>query len=154
MIEKLCQDMEDLGQKSKNAMGIDYGRKKTGIAITDSQLKTAFPINTIKTSSTDKLLKEINILIIKYNVGLLVLGVPNSQYYEDKIFQGFGKMLQSSTCLPLYLQDESYTTVMAQESLSSAGYKPGKAEKMDDQIAAKIILDDFLYRWQYLKKKT
>lgn len=146
--------MENLRQKSENAMGIDYGRRKTGIAITDSKLKTAFPVTTIKTSSIDILIKEINILITRYNVGLLVLGAPNSSIYDDNEFQKFGKMLQSSTCLPLYLQDESYSTVIAQESLSSAGYKAGKAEKMDDQIAAKIILDDFLDKWQYLKSST
>lgn len=154
MIEKICHDMENLRQKSKNAMGIDYGRKKTGIAITDLQLKTAFPITTIKTSNTNVLLKEINSLIVKYNIGLLVLGVPNSQHYDDKIFQEFGEILQSSIGLPLYFQDEYYTTRTAQEALSSAGFKAGKAEKMDDQIAAKLILDDFLDKWRYLKTKT
>lgn len=154
MIEKIYQDMKNLRQKSKNAMGIDYGRKKTGIAITDLELKTAFPITTIKTLRTDTLLKEINILIIKYNVGLLVLGVPNSQHYDDKMFQEFGAILQSSIGLPLYFQDESYTTRTAQAELSNAGYKAGKAEKMDDQIAAKLILDDFLDKWRYLKNKN
>jgi len=153
MIEKICKDMENLLQKSQNAMGIDYGRKKTGIAITDAQLKTAFPITTIKTSSTEILLKEINSLIVKYNVGLIVLGVPDSQMYDDRMFQEFGQILRSSTNLPLYFQDESYTTRSAQEQLSAAGFKAGKAEKMDDQIAAKLILDDFLDKWRYLKSR-
>ncbi|AVP87020.1 Putative Holliday junction resolvase-like protein [Candidatus Phycorickettsia trachydisci] len=153
MIEQICQDMEKLLQKSQNAMGIDYGLKKTGIAITDTQLKNAFPITTIKTSSTEILLKEINTLIIKYNVGLFVLGVPDSQSYDDKVFQEFGQMLRFATKLPLYFQDEYRTTREAQEKLSAAGFKAGKAERMDDQIAAKLILDDFLDKWRYLKLK-
>jgi putative Holliday junction resolvase len=151
----ITKDIADLQQKGalKKAMGIDYGLKKTGIAITDKDLIMTFPLCTLNIKNPDLLLDNIKTLAHQYEIALLVLGIPDQAYYDASLYLNFASLLNSKLLLPVYLQDESYTSKMANIMLLDSGLNKRKRAKVDDQVAAKLILDAFLERLQNFKKR-
>jgi putative Holliday junction resolvase len=125
-----------------NSMGIDYGLKKTGIAVSKN-LGPALPTSIIITKSQEILLQKIQQLIKQYEIDFLVLGFPDS-VYDNKIFTIFATNLSNACNIAIYLQDETYSSKLANQMLQEIGMRRKKRNQIDDKIAAKIILDNFL----------
>lgn len=119
-------------------LGIDYGSKKTGLALTDESGSMAFPHSVIPTNVD--LLKAIEVLIQKENVGEIVLGYSlNREGEPNKIHEAASELmldLTLATGLPVHLQPEQYTT-------QAAIRLQGKSA-MTDAAAAALILDSFI----------
>jgi len=124
-------------------MGLDYGRKKTGVALTDIELTMALPVCVINTSSTELLISKIAGLIKQYEVGFLVIGVPDKEY-DATVYERFAQVLAAKFALPIYLQDETLSSRIAGEMLRESGIKRKKHDKLDDHISAQVILESFL----------
>jgi putative Holliday junction resolvase len=126
------------------AMGIDYGLKKTGIAVSDKDLTMSLPVCVINTSSQEVLLQKITNLISQYEIGFFVLGIPDESRYSSEIYRKFANLLEQKFRMPIFLEDETYTSRIADEMLKDIGLNRKKRNRIDDQISAKLILDSFL----------
>lgn len=132
-------------------MGLDYGSKTVGVAISDALLLTAQPVETIWRKSESKLRKtlaRIDWLIEEYNVGKIVLGLPVHMNTDigDRALKAleFKAALEKRTGLEVVMMDERLTTVEAMEVLSEAGVKSGEKKQYVDKLAAVFILQDYL----------
>ena len=134
-------------------MGLDYGSKTVGVAISDELGITAQPVVTIERKSENKLRKtlaQIEELMEAYKVSFVVLGYPknmnNTEGERAEATRAFMDDLERRTGLPVILMDERLTTVEADRILEETGVaKSGRKEHID-KMAAAIILQSFLDR--------
>ena len=133
----------------KRVLGIDYGTVRVGVAISDPMRIIARGLETIERQANDDIvIKRILELLQEYDIGAIVLGLPlrtDDQVGEKEIeARLFAQKLKETTGLDPILQDERYTTVMAHEIMQGAKIKEKDRKKLVDQIAAEIILQDYL----------
>lgn len=132
-------------------MGLDFGSKTVGVAISDPLLITAQGIEIVRRKAEDKLrqtLARIEQLIVEYEVEEIVLGLPKNmndtlgeRAEKTLVFKG---MLERRTGLPVHLWDERLTTVAADKAMMEAGIRREHRGEYVDQIAATFILQGFL----------
>ncbi|MBQ3959368.1 MAG: Holliday junction resolvase RuvX [Muribaculaceae bacterium] len=129
-------------------LGIDYGRKRTGIAVTDPLQIVA---NGLTTVPTHTLLDFIKKYIEQEQVEAIVIGKPtqlNGEPSESmRYIDPFIKRLQNELPqMPVILFDERFTSTLAHQAMIDGGMK--KKDRQDkarvDAIAASIILNDYL----------
>lgn len=132
-------------------MGLDYGTKTVGVAISDPLGITAQAIETISRKEENKLRRtcaRIEELIREYGVEKIVLGFPkhmNNDIGEraEKSLE-FKDMLHRRTGLEVIMWDERLTTVEAERTLIESGVRRENRKKHIDQIAAVFILQSYL----------
>ena len=132
-------------------MGLDYGTKTVGVAISDALKITAQGIETIQRKEENKLRKtcaRIEQLIKEYEVEKIVLGFPkhmNNDVGEraEKSLE-FKAMLERRTGLEVVMWDERLTTVEAERTLIENKVRREDRKKYIDQIAAVFILQGYL----------
>ena len=132
-------------------MALDYGSKTVGVALTDPLGYTCQPFETITRGSENKLrrtLARLEIIAEEYQVEKIILGFPVNM--DDSVGERAQKSLEFKTKLenrlniPVVLQDERLTTVAADDILDEMDIPAGERKKYIDQIAASIILRDYL----------
>lgn len=132
-------------------MGLDYGTKTVGVAISDALLLTAQGIETIERKEENKLRKtcaRIEALIQEYEVERIVLGFPkhmNNDIGEcaQKSLE-FKEMLERRTGLEVVMWDERLTTAAAERTLIESDVRRENRKKYIDKIAAVFILQGYL----------
>lgn len=134
-------------------MGLDFGSKTVGVAISDSLLVTAQGIEIIRRREENKLrrtLARIEELIVEYDVSEIVLGLPKhmngSSGVRAELTDEFKEKLERRTGLPVTLWDERLTTVAADRAMMEAGVRRENRANYVDMIAATLILQGFLDR--------
>ena len=132
-------------------MGLDYGSKTVGVAISDELLLTAQGKEIIRRKEENKLrrtLARIEELIQEYGVEKIVLGLPlnmdESVSERSELCVEFGDKIERRTGIPVEMLDERLTTVEADEIMNEAGIKGRDRKEYVDMIAAQIILQDYL----------
>lgn len=132
-------------------MGLDYGTKTVGVALSDELLLTAQPVMTIERKSENKLRKtlaRIEELIEEYEVSLIVLGYPknmnNTIGERAKATEEFKEHLERRTGLDVVLQDERLSTVESQRILIGSGVRREHRKEYVDKMAAAVILQSYL----------
>ena len=132
-------------------MGLDYGSKTVGVAISDELLLTAQGKEIIRRNEENKLRKtlaRIEELIQEYGVEKIVLGLPlnmdESVSERSQLCLEFKDKIERRTGIPVDMLDERLTTVEADEIMDEAGIKGKKRKEYVDMIAAQIILQDYL----------
>lgn len=132
-------------------MGLDFGSKTVGVAISDALLITAQGKEIIRRKEENKLrrsLARIEELISEYEVSEIVLGYPKNM--NDSLGErvektlAFKEMLERRTGLTVTLWDERLTTVAADKAMMEAGIRRENRKDYVDQIAAVFILQGFL----------
>ena len=132
-------------------MGLDFGSKTVGVAISDPLLITAQGIEIVRRKSEDKLrqtLARIEELIVEYEVTEIVLGDPKNM--NDSLGErvektlAFKEMLERRTGLSVQLWDERLTTVAADKAMMEAGIRREERKEHVDRIAAIFILQGYL----------
>lgn len=132
-------------------MGLDYGSKTVGVAISDPLGITAQGIETIHRKAENKLrqtLARIETLAKEYEVDRLVLGFPKNMNNTigdraEKSLE-FKEMLERRTGLPVIMWDERLTTVEAERTLMESKVRREDRKKYVDKIAAVFILQGYL----------
>ena len=132
-------------------LGLDYGSKTVGVAVSDPLGLTAQKVETIWRKQEKKLrrtLARIEELIAEYEVEKIVLGFPknmNNTVGEraEKALE-FGEMLKKRTGLEVIMWDERLTTVEADRTLIEAGVRRENRKQYLDGIAAVFILQGYL----------
>ena len=132
-------------------MGLDYGSKTVGVAISDELLLTAQGKEIIRRNEENKLrrtLARIEELIQEYGVEKIVLGLPlnmdETVSERSKLCLEFKEMIERRTGIPVEMMDERLTTVEADEIMNEARIKGKERKEYVDMIAAQIILQDYL----------
>lgn len=141
-------------------MGLDYGSKTVGVAISDALLLTAQGIETIERKEENKLRKtlaRIEALIKEYEVEKIVLGLPlnmNDTIGEraEKTLE-FKAMLERRTGLEVIMCDERLTTIEAEQILIESNVRREDRKKYIDKIAAGFILQGYLDSLSMQKKE-
>lgn len=132
-------------------MGLDFGSKTVGVAISDALLITAQGIEIIRRKEENKLrqtLARIEELIVEYEVTEIVLGLPKNMNSTEgervALTKDFKDMLERRTGLQVTLWDERLTTVAADRAMMEAGIRREDRKEHVDKIAASFILQGYL----------
>lgn len=134
-------------------MGLDFGSKTVGVAVSDSLLVTAQGVEIIRRKDENKLrqtLARIEELIGEYEVGEIVLGLPKNMNATEgeraELTLEFKEKLERRTGLTVHMWDERLTTVAADRTMMEAGVRREDRKKYVDMIAAVLILQGYLDR--------
>ncbi len=132
-------------------MGLDYGSKTVGVAISDELLLTAQGKEIIRRKEENKLRKtlaRIEELIVEYGVERIVLGLPinmdETPSERSMLCLEFKDKIERRTGIPVVMWDERLTTVEADEIMDELGIRGRDRKEYVDMIAAQIILQDYL----------
>ena len=132
-------------------IGLDYGTKTVGVAISDPLMITAQGIEIVRRKEENKLrrtLARIEELIEEYQVEEIVLGYPknmNDTLGERAVkTEEFKEMLERRTGLPVILWDERLSTVAADRAMIEAGLRREERKEHVDKLAAVLILQGHL----------
>ncbi len=129
-------------------LSIDYGKKRTGIAVTDPLQIIAGGLATV---STSELFDWLKAYLVKEQVERIIIGEPrqpNGQPSENlqRVQQFVGRWRKAMPDVPIDYFDERFTSVLAHQAMISGGLK--KKARQDkalvDEISATIILEDYL----------
>ena len=132
-------------------MGLDFGSKTVGVAISDPLLVTAQAHEIIRREKENQLrktLQRIEQLCVEFEISKIVLGLPMHMNGDEgvraQLSREFAESLQRRTGLPVEMYDERLTTVEADEIMKEAGVRRENRKEYVDMIAAQIILQDYL----------
>lgn len=132
-------------------MGLDFGSKTVGVAISDELLITAQGKEIIRRKEENKLrqtLARIEELIEEYDVQEIVLGLPknmnNTEGERVELTLEFKEKLERRTGLPVATWDERLTTVAADRAMMEAGIRREDRKEHVDKLAAVFILQGYL----------
>ena len=132
-------------------MGLDFGSKTVGVAVSDPLGITAQGIEIVRRTSENKLRKtlaRIEALVAEYQVTEFVLGLPknmnNTSGERVEKTMEFKAMLERRTGLPVHMWDERLTTLAADRTLIEAGVRRENRKEYVDMLAAVYILQGYL----------
>ena len=132
-------------------LGLDFGSKTVGVAVSDPLGLTATAIEIVRRQSPNKLRKtlaRIEEIIKEYDIDTIVLGYPvmldGTAGERVEKTKEFATMLERRTGKEIIFQDERLTTVEAYEIMDLMGIKKEDRYDYVDMIAAKVILEDYL----------
>ena len=132
-------------------LAIDYGQKRLGIAISDALRITAQPQPWLPNSS--KMFDELRKLIEEQNIVEIVVGLPltlkGTASDMTREVEAFSKALEEKIAIPVFLQDERFSTMESEKLLISANVSREKRKEVRDSMVASIILQDYLERKQH-----
>lgn len=125
-------------------LGIDYGLKRVGLAVTDDLRIISSPLDVL--INDGYLLEKLKGLCEEYDVGLIVLGLPLSDKYKEaeNMVREFAARLSKTVTVPIEFQDETLSTKKAGYRLDYTGISSKKKKKNLDKYAAQGILEDYL----------
>lgn len=132
-------------------LGLDYGSKTVGVAVSDPLGLTAQRVETIWRKQENKLrrtLARIEELVKEYQAERIVIGLPRNMNYTmgeraEKSLE-FGEMVEKRTGLPVIMWDERLTTREAERALMEAGVRRENRKDYLDSVAAVLILQGYL----------
>ena len=130
-------------------MGIDYGTRRIGLAVGDTDAGVASPVETIEARGgiTDQV-RAVETTAQEYQVDAFVIGLPlnmeGTEGDQAKVARKFGEALARTTGKPVHYWDERLSSRHAQELLQPAGLTHRQQRAIEDSVAAQVILQGFL----------
>ena len=133
----------------RKILGLDIGKKKIGIALSDLLGMTAQPQSTIRSKNLDEQIEKILSIIKENNIQDVVVGLPKNMQGEDSEqsiwTKGFvDKMLEKNNEINIIYIDERFTSKLALSNLSHMNMKKIKDKELIDSLAASSILETYL----------
>jgi putative Holliday junction resolvase len=129
-------------------LAIDYGQKRTGIAVTDTLQMIANGLATIETKELEKFILDY---VAKEDVSIIVVGKPTQMNGENsenmkRIEPFFNRLKKLFPDKEITYYDERFTSVLAHQAMlqSGIGKKARQDKALVDKISATIILEDYL----------
>ena len=129
-------------------LGLDFGDRRIGVAVSDELGLTAQPVLTLVRKNLKQDLKSLGRLLRKFGCSAIVLGNP--LYMSGDISpqaaktHAFAQSLREAFALPIHLWDERLTSAEAHRHLHAAGRPGSEHRAVVDQVAAVLILQSFL----------
>ena len=132
------------------ALGIDFGERRIGLAISDPERRFAVPFGALDRRDDRSAIRRIAEIVQRENVGSLVVGEPRgldgSRGDAAARATRFAARLARATGLPWEAVDEALTSVEAEARLRDAGVDPRRHPERVDAVAAQILLQEALDR--------
>ena len=129
------------------ALGIDFGTKRVGLALSDRSNIIASPYRTLNYVSEKDLINQLETVVSENDIEILVLGLPINMKGEDTVqtkkVRNFKEIL-STLQIPIVFEDERLSSVSAINSLILQNVKTGHNKPEIDKTAAAIILQQYL----------
>ncbi len=138
------------GDLPPRVLGIDYGRKRVGLAVSDPLGIMAQPLPTIPFAGEDATIARVKSICEEREVARIVVGLPRNM--DGSLgpmaleVQDFARKLEAATGLPVETLDERLTSFEAESRLAEAGMHWRERKRRVDQVAAAIILQSWLDR--------
>ena len=130
-------------------LGVDFGTKRVGLAISDSLGMTARPLSVVSRATA---VAEVAILVKEQDIGTIVVGLPTGLSGGEGMSateaRKLADELASATGVDIVLLDERFTSRLAEVALLESGMKRRRRRETVDKVAAAIILQDYLDRQQ------
>lgn len=128
-------------------LAFDFGEKRIGVAVGESLLGIAHPLQTISAESNDARFEVIATLIAEWRPGQLVVGLPahldGTEHELSRLCRKFAQRLHGRFNLPVALIDERLSSAEASQSLKQAGIAGRRQKPVLDQVAAQTILQSY-----------
>lgn len=129
-------------------MALDVGGRRIGVALSDTTRVLASPLTTLRAEPRERVLSEIAALVLRHEVAEVVVGLPLTLSGEigpqAHVIQLFVERLKGVLTAPIHMFDERLTTVAAERMMVDLGLKAEQRKARIDEVAASIILQDFL----------
>lgn len=131
-------------------MAIDYGRRATGVAISDELQITVRPLTTLRADKRESrsLIDRIVALAGEYDVEAILVGLPlrldGTRGDAAILAERFAERLRTQVTAPVILRDERLTSRAADELLRDQDAKAERRRSHSDQVAAALLLEDYL----------
>jgi len=143
----LARSMSNPKNRTKmRYLAIDYGTKRTGLAICDAAETISSPLTVLH--GQKGLLKKISDIVEAEDVGAVVVGLPlnmtGTESAQTNLARKFAEKLKGQLSVPVHLQDERLSSFGAEEKLAPAEFTRRKRKKRIDAVAAAEILEAFL----------
>lgn len=129
-------------------MGLDFGDRTIGVAVSDEMGWTAQGVEVIRRKTPESDMDRLRQLAAEYGVEEIVVGLPKNMNGSigprGELSQEFAGLLRDTLSLPVHLWDERLTTVSAHRTLLEADVSRKKRKQVVDKLAAVFILQGFL----------
>ena len=142
-------------------LGLDFGSKTVGVAVSDELMLTAQGLEIVRRQSPNKLrqtLARIEQIVTEYQVERIVLGYPknmnNTEGERCEKTKEFAQMLERRTGLSVVLWDERLTTVAADRHMMESGIRRENRKQYVDEIAAVFILQGYMEKVKFVDPDT
>ena len=142
------RDFIDQINIAQTLLGLDFGDKTIGIAVSDKSKTIATPITTIKRKGILKDIEKLLSILEEYDVGGIILGLPLSldgnENERTKKVRKFAQELKRCKDIKIEFYDERYSSDVIYKELRKNSISKAKIQKKIDQMAASYILQGFL----------
>ena len=136
--------------EEERILGIDYGQKRIGIAISDPLRLIAYPLETVERKRIEDSIRRI---LEKYSIEYVIIGYPlrtdGKLGKRGEEVKSFAEKIKEKFNINIKLWDERYTTIEAERIIRDIGKKPSRDKGRVDRVAASLILQSYL---DYLKR--
>ena len=123
-------------------LGIDYGRRKIGLAVGSSDTNLTEPHAVIRFKNLEDAVEKVVRTAKFLEIDEIVLGISEGKTANET--ESFSEALKKELKMPINFQDESLSTIDAQEMSKAAGINRSKRKRMEDAFAAAIMLQGYL----------
>lgn len=131
-------------------LGVDYGRKRVGLATVDTEVSMAFPLRSIPSGRIEDLAAAIAAVAAEEHAGKIVVGLPRrlsgsgpAGDVESTVI-GLVEALRTETAAVVDIEDERLTTALVERERREAGLSKGQFDK--DAVAAAVLLESYIQR--------
>lgn len=132
----------------ERVLGLDVGTKTIGIALGLVRLSLAEPLSTLSRKGVKKDVVHLSQLCRQHQAQQVIVGLPyqldGTEGRSARLARQIGDALSSETGLPVVYFDERFTTVEASRRLQDSGVNSRHQKQMIDQVAAMVILEDWM----------
>jgi putative holliday junction resolvase len=139
-------------------LGIDFGTRRIGVAISDELGITAQPLPSLEPSSEEEAIRDIRGFIEQYGVLEVVVGLPKNMNGSigpaAEAALAFARQLEEGGTVKVTMWDERLTSRAAERLLIEADLSRAKRKRRVDQVAAVLILQGFLDRYHRQQERS
>jgi len=129
-------------------LGIDYGTRRIGLALSDEEGIIAFPLEVVENSGERKAIQEIGRVVREKNVSAIIVGMPlNLDGSKGPAAENVGRFVEAVKAalgLPVNVWDERLSTRIAERAMIEGGLSRRRRKESLDQSTAQIILQSYL----------
>ncbi|NIR48688.1 Holliday junction resolvase RuvX [candidate division KSB1 bacterium] len=144
-------------EKAGRILGIDYGKRRIGVAISDPSCVVAQGLQTIGYKTPPEALTKIEEIVSTYDVSEIVVGLPLTLRGEAQTAviktNAFITELRKRLDIPILRWDERFTSSIAESAIRDMGKSPSKHKEKVDEMSAILILQSYLDRRGHSKSR-
>jgi putative Holliday junction resolvase len=143
----IIKHIEELPVRGR-LLGVDHGRRRIGLAITDAERKLAQPLETLNAQRAQSAFQRLKTLVQSHHIKALIIGYPLEMDGREgprcQSVRAFVRNIESMVDVPILYWDERLSSAAAKDYLQEAGLSNEQRISRIDQAAAAVILESLL----------